>query len=246
MLGLSLGGGGSQQLLDFLSSRNLKQRLIEKYDLLPRLYEDAWDTEQKNWRTFDPKDQPSLVKALQTKRLDGLFSVSQNKKTELISLAWVDEDPRFASTMLKRTIQELSHYLEYEYETDAQRERIFIAGQLEKAKTELEYWENQLPGPEMTLAEIQRELVASQLVYQEIRKQLELVKIQEAKQLVSFKVLDEPFVPEIKYKPKRSLICAVTLIMSGFMAVLIAFARGALQQRRDDQAMMTVLDAGKR
>ena len=75
---------------------------------------------------------------------------------------------------------------------------------------------------------------------------MELVKIQEAKQLVSFKVLDEPFVPEIKYKPKRSLICAVTLIMSGFMAVLIAFARGALQQRRDDQAMMTVLDAGKR
>ena len=164
MLGLSLGGGGSQQLLDFLSSRNMKQRLIEKYDLLPRLYEDDWDAERKTWRTSDPKDQPSLVKALQTKRLDGLFSVSQNKKTELISLAWVDEDPRFASTMLKRTIQELSHYLEYEYETDAQRERIFIAGQLEKAKTELEYWENQLPGPEMTLAEIQRELVASQLV----------------------------------------------------------------------------------
>lgn len=223
VLGIGGGDGNNQQLVDFLSSRNLKQRLIEKYELLPRLYADAWDTEQKKWKENDPEKQPSLIKVLQRNTLNEIFSVATNNKTALITLAWVDEDPAFASLMLERVIQELKHYLEFEYETDAQRERVFTEEQLKKTKHELEFWEQQVPGPKLTQGEIQRELMASQLVYQELRKQLELAKIQEAKQIVSFKVLDPPFVPEIKYKPRRAKICIVTLIVSGFIAVFLTF-----------------------
>ena len=232
MLGIGGGDEKSQQLVNFLASRNLKQRLIEKYDLLPRLYEDSWNAELKKWDSDDPKEQPSVIKALQRNELGAFFSVSKDKKTELISLAWVDEDPQFAARMLERVIQELNHYLEFDYETDAQRERVFVEDLLKKAKTELEYWEKQVPEAKLTQGEIQRELVTSQLVYQELRKQLELAKIQEAQEVISFKVLDAPFVPEVKYKPKRTLICAATLLASGITAILLVFIWRSYQARK--------------
>lgn len=231
-LGIGSGEGSNQRLVDFLSSRNLKQRLLEKYDLLPKLYADDWDAEQEKWKDPDPLEQPSLVKALQTKRLQDIFSVDMDKSTSLITIAWEDEDPHFAALMLERVIEELKHYLKFEYETDAKRERVFTEEQLQKTKHELEFWERQIPGPKLTQGEIQRELIASQLVYQELRKQLELAKIQEAKQVVSFKVLDPPFVPELKYKPKRSVICALTLMASGFMAVFMVVIWRNFQERK--------------
>jgi len=226
------GNGKSQQLVDFLSSRNLEQRLIEKYDLLSRLYADAWDAGQKKWKDPDPHKQPSLIKVLQKNTLKAFFSVGTDEKTSLITLAWEDKDPAFAALMLERVIEELRHYLKFEYETDAKRERVFTEEQLQKAKQDLEFWERQIPGPKLTQGEIQRETVASQLVYQELRKQLELAKIQEAKQIVSFKVLDPPFVPELKYKPKRSKICALTLIASGLIAVFLVFIWRNIQERK--------------
>ena len=158
------------------------------------------------------------------------FSV--DKKTDLIALSWTDEDPQFAALMLERIIQELRHYLEFEYETDAQRERVFIERQLIKSKADLEYWEGRVPDGKLTQGAIQRELVTNQLIYQELRKQLELAKIQEAKQIVSFKVLDPPFIPEIKFKPKRTLICAATLVSSGFVAVLLVFVLRSFREMR--------------
>lgn len=233
-LGLPTGDTTGQKLMDFLSSRTLKERLLEKYDLLPYLFADDWDADKKKWKEDDPEDQPSIVKTIQDEVLEDIYAVSSDKKSELITISWVDEDPKFAATMLDRVINELNYYLDFEYETDAQRERVFIEEQLQKAKTELERWEQQVPNVKTSQAAITRELLASQVVYQEMRKQLELAKIQEAKQVISFKVLDNPFVPEIKYKPKRSLICALTLVASGFLAVLIVFFRVALQARRQE------------
>lgn len=238
MLGISLGESGNQQLVDFLNSRTLKERLIDKYDLLPKLYPSDWDIDKKTWTITDPEDIPTKVLAIQNEVLNDVFSVGTDKKSELISLSWIDEDPQFAAKMLEHTVQELEHYLENEYETDAQRERIFIEAQLAKVKNELAYWEDQIPGPALTQAEIQRELIASQLVYQELRKQLELAKIQEAKDVVSFKVLDAPFVPEKKDSPKRALMCAATLVGTSFMSILIVFIRQGIVRMKADQVQL--------
>lgn len=231
-LGLPSSGGTGQKLIDFLSSSNLKQRLIEKYELLPRLYKDGWDPINKKWLEDDPKAQPSVVKALQGGTFNSIYTVAQNDKSGLITIKWTDEDPKFAATMLERVIGELDHYLNFEYETDAKLERLFVEQQVEKATADLLHWEKQLPTATLTQNVISRERLVTQTVYQELRKQLELAKINEAKQLVSFKVLDAPFVPELKFKPKRSMICVLVLCMSGFMAVIITFIRYALKQHR--------------
>ncbi len=232
-LPISLSGGGkSESILAFLNSRTLRQRLIEKYDLLPLLYPGLWDPERKAWKVEDPEEAPTVVKALQSKALDSLFSVSQDKKTGLVTLAWEGEDPAWCADMLRRVIGELRFFLDNEYVTDARREREFVEKQLAKATAELEYWERQVPSEELTLAKISRERLAAQTVYTELRKQLELAKISEARENVTFKVLDPPFVPERKYKPKRTLIVALTAMTSLFLAVFLVFARHAVRNAR--------------
>ncbi|BCO09723.1 hypothetical protein GF1_20990 [Desulfolithobacter dissulfuricans] len=228
-LPIALPGQGSSNIMSFLQSRTLKERLIKKYDLLPVLYKDIWDPETRSWMVEEPEDQPTVIKALQGEVLDNFFTVNQDKKTELINLAWVGEDPGFCGQMLERVIGELNFFLDNEYVSDARREREFVEQQLAEATRELEYWERQVPSEQLTLSKITRERLASQAVYTELRKQLELAKITEAKQLETFKVLDAPFVPEQPFKPKKALIVALAFFVSGFMAVLLVFFRNALR-----------------
>jgi uncharacterized protein involved in exopolysaccharide biosynthesis len=230
-IGLS-GGEKADSMMAFLNSRNLKERLLSKYELLPRLNKNSWDAEKGEWLVDDPKDQPTIVLALQKEALKSIYQVSQDRKTNLITITWVDEEPAFASLMLERIVSELLYYLDNEYETDAKREREFVAHQLGKATVELEYWEKQVPAPNLPLAKIQRERLAAQTVYTELRKQLELAKISEAKELIRFKVLDAPFVPEKKFKPKRGLICALTLFVSGFLSVFLVLGHHAVGNKK--------------
>lgn len=240
------GGDKSVGMINFLQSRTLKERLIRKYGLLQRIYKDDWDKKDKKWLVDDPKDIPTVIWAIQNKALKNIYSVDQDKKTGLIAISWSDEDPVFAKAMLEHVISELQHYLDKEYVSDAKRERVFVQNQLKKSTRELEYWESRIPSDTMTLSKITRERFAARAVYTELRKQLELAKINEARELVTFKVLDAPFVPQKKDKPKRMLICVLTLICSGFMAVfLVFFGRFVKNVKREgdvkkEQAALTV------
>jgi uncharacterized protein involved in exopolysaccharide biosynthesis len=222
-MGFSLGGGGGKNanIVSFLNSRTIKERLIEKYDLLPKLYSEIWDKENKKWMIDDPEDKPTMLKAIIN--LKDRYGINKDEKTALITISWMDEDPEFTKIMLQRIVKEIRYYLENEYESDAKREREFVENQLNKSEKELEYWEKQVPSDKLILSKIQRERLASQTVYTELRKQLELSKISEVKEIINFKILDQPFVPENRFKPKRSLICALTIVTSGFLSIFLLF-----------------------
>lgn len=212
------GGNKSNSIMAFLASRNLKEKLLRKYELLPRLYPKLWDAERKAWRAKDPAETPTVISALQKEALRKIYAVSQDSASNLITITWIDREPAFSSLMLERIITELQHYLDSEYVSDAQREREFIEQQLRKATAELEGWEQQLPSQNLPLAKILRERLATQTVYTELRRQLEVAKIAEAKELIRFKVLDPPFVPEKKFRPQRTLIIGLTLLLAAALA----------------------------
>jgi len=223
-LPISLPGQGSSNIMSFLESRTLKERLITKYNLLPVLYSDIWNPETKVWEVAAPEKKPTIIKALQSEILDQFFSVNQDNKTELINMSWSGEQPDFCSLMLERVINELTFFLENEYVSDARREREFVEGQLANATEDLEFWERQVPSKKLTLSKITRERLASQAIYAELRKQLELAKINEAKKLETFEILDMPYVPEKPFKPKIKLNMILTFIASFFIALLGVFS----------------------
>lgn len=220
---IDLPGSNQISIISFLDSRTLKERLISKYDLLPILYKNIWDPEGKKWLVEESDREPTPIKALQNEVLDEIYQVRTDKQTSLVTISWVDESPQFSKDMLVRVIAELNFFLDNEYISNARKEREFVEERLALATKDLEYWERQVPTEQTTLAKITRERLAAQTVYTELRKQLELARISEAKENISFKVLDAPFVPEEPYKPKRLLISLLSAVASFFFAVFLVF-----------------------
>ena len=206
-------------IISFLNSRIIKERLIKRYDLLPKLYPREWDEVNQKWLPDDPKKIPTVMKSI--KQFKKIYIVDQDQKTGLITISWIDKDPEFAKIMLERIVQEVQDYFENEYESDAKREYDFVQKELNKVEEELKHWENKVPSNKLTLSKIRRELLASETVYTELRKQLELAKIAEVKEVINFKILDPPFVPEMKFKPKRALICGLTMVVSGALSIFL-------------------------
>jgi uncharacterized protein involved in exopolysaccharide biosynthesis len=64
---------------------------------------------------------------------------------------------------------------------------------------------------------------------------LELAKITEAKELINFKVLDPPFVPENRSSPARTKICLLTIISSGMFSVFLVFAYNFIINARNQK-----------
>lgn len=211
----------STSIINFLNSRALKIRLIENYNLLPQFYKDAWDDKKKSWKNDDIDKIPTTTTALETGILESSYTVNQDRKSSLITITWVDKEPEYAFRMLTAIIQELKYYFENEYESAAKEKRIFIEEQLQKAEKELDYWENRIPSKKVILSKILRERATAQSVFTELRTQLELAKISEVKEIVRFKVLDKPFIPEKKYGPQRSLICKLVFFLSGFSSLML-------------------------
>ena len=228
----------SANIINYLNSRTFKFRLIEENNLLQRFHKTIWDKKNQKWMVDDPDEVPTLLNCLEP--LQNSFNFEQDQKTSLITLSWVDEDPKFTSTILNDVIRQLSYYLENEYESDAKKERLFVEKQLRNAENELEHWEKQVPSQQLTLSKIQREKLTAQTIYTELRKQLELAKISEVKEIVRFKVLDEPYIPEKRFKPNRRQMCLFAMFVSGFfslfMVLFFSFIKTILSQRNNGKA----------
>ncbi|MGA2404561.1 MAG: Wzz/FepE/Etk N-terminal domain-containing protein [Syntrophobacteraceae bacterium] len=68
-----------------------------------------------------------------------------------------------------------------------------------------------------------RELKTQEAIFEQLTKQYELAKINEAKDTSSLQVLDEAVVPLKKSKPKRSLIVILAAVTAFFASIFIVF-----------------------
>ena len=79
-----------------------------------------------------------------------------------------------------------------------------------------------------------RDMKYYETLYQLLAKQYEVAKIDEAKDAALIQVLDKAITPERKTKPKRLLIALLTGIVAGFLGMLWAFVKEALDRARHE------------
>jgi tyrosine-protein kinase Etk/Wzc len=82
-----------------------------------------------------------------------------------------------------------------------------------------------LPNLGLEYARRLRELKIQELLYEQLTKQYEMAKLNEAKDSSALQVLDDAVVPAKKSGPKRSLIVILSTIIAFFVGVFIAFFR---------------------
>jgi uncharacterized protein involved in exopolysaccharide biosynthesis len=197
---VGLGGGGDVEKFEVvLKSRELTRRVVKEHKLLPRLFEDDWDAAKNRW-----KEEPAPTMQDAYKRITGgMLTVSRDRNTDVLTIQFDHEDPEFARDMVDYYLGELSESLREETLKDARENKRFLAKQLENT-------------PDVLLKEKISSLLA---------KEIEKETFARAQKYYSFTVLDPPMVSDLdkKVKPKRSLICVLSVTVAGFVAVFFAF-----------------------
>lgn len=111
LAGLSSGGGDNKvESVATLQSETLTERYIQENNLLPLLFRDMWDPQQKKWYPTAPRDAPTLWKGNQyfNKKVRG---VKETARTGLVTLTIVWTDPTLAADWANGLVKLANDYL---------------------------------------------------------------------------------------------------------------------------------------
>jgi uncharacterized protein involved in exopolysaccharide biosynthesis len=172
--------------------------VVDRYKLMPRLFEEAWDPDKKEWRDDPP---PTLQDA--HKAITAMLTISRDTMSEVLTVKFDHKDPKFARDMVDHYITELSESLREETLKDAEENQRFLRKQLEQTS----------------------DVLLKDKIYNMLAREIEKETFARAQTYYGFLVLDPPIVPDLNKKvaPKRRLICILSVTVVFFLAVFLAF-----------------------
>ncbi|MDO8722569.1 MAG: Wzz/FepE/Etk N-terminal domain-containing protein [Syntrophales bacterium] len=216
-------GGSLEQFDVVLKSRDLTNGIVRKYNLLPILFDESWDAENKRWKVGKPSVLQNLSQSVrgmfkitpdkkQDKKepftyedaynaIQGILKSTPDKKQNIMKLSVELKDPQIAQMILNYYVVGLSEFLRQQTLVDAAAQEAQLYQQL--AKTTDPLLKNRL--------------------YELIAGQIEKETLAKVQKYYSFNVIDPAFVPEKKFKPKRAQICLLSVVVAFFIAVFLAF-----------------------
>jgi uncharacterized protein involved in exopolysaccharide biosynthesis len=192
-----LNPAGSLDQFDVvLRSRELTNVLVQQHNLMPVLFKKSWDNGNGRWNVKKPPTLQDAYKAIQD-----ILNSNPDKKKNIMKLSIEWDDPRLARTILNYYVEGLSDFLRSRVLEDTAAKQAQLQAQLAKTTDPM----------------LKTKLY--DLIAQEIEKET-LARVQK---YYGFSVLDPPFVPEKKFKPKRAMICLLSVVVAFFVAVFLAF-----------------------
>lgn len=211
LAGVSLGGGGStEQNIAILKSREFIWQFVQDKNLMPILFEDAWDPVKKTWIETDPEKQLGQWEAFRA--FSGILFVENDKKTSLITVAIEWKDKQQAAEWANELVLRLNKYL---------GEQAIARGDGNLEYLNQELMRTQIDDFRKTLFD---------LIAQEQKKAM-LAKTQKD---FAFRVLDRAVEPDKKIKPKRALIVLLAGLVAFFLTVIWAFVKEAMQRAKQE------------
>ena len=198
-----------------LKSRELTRRVVERYDLLPDLFEEQWDPLINGWKE---NPAPTLQDAYDL--LMGMLKVSRQRSTDILTVAFEHEDPRFAKILVANYLAELSESLREETLEEAAENKRFLEEQLEATS----------------------DILLKEKLWILLSKEIEKGIVLKAQRYHSFIVLDPPVAsdPNKSVKPNRPLISILSMLaalIAAILLVVIVEYIKIIKLRQDDQRL---------
>jgi uncharacterized protein involved in exopolysaccharide biosynthesis len=195
---IGIGGTGSLEKFEVvLKSRELTNTVIQQHNLLPFLYENDWDKATQKWKV----DKPPTFQDAYKNIVGSLLKVSVDKKKNVLKASFEFRDAVTASKILTHYIDGMSDYMRRNALDTARAQQGHLSQEM--ARTSDPILRTKLA--EMLADQIQKESLAKVQKY------------------YGFSVIDPPFVPEKKIKPKRAVIFVLSVVVAFFLAVFLAF-----------------------
>ncbi|THB65904.1 MAG: LPS O-antigen length regulator [Gammaproteobacteria bacterium] len=207
LAGISTSSGGDTAAnIAVIKSRQFIMEFIKENNLLPILFADAWDAENKKWFVEDQKQIPTLQKGY-AKFSNYVLSISENKKTGLMTLKTSWYDPELSAKWANTVVEKANLFLKQKAIAEANQSIAYLKDQINNTS----------------------EVGIQELLYKLIEKELQTTKLANVRKEYAFKVLDPALVPELKSKPKRLLICVfgsmLGCIFSCILVLVVTFRK---------------------
>jgi LPS O-antigen subunit length determinant protein (WzzB/FepE family) len=222
LAGINLGGaegGEAQQALEIMTSQAFITDFIIDHSFEVAVFAavgwsdstnkieidgDLFDAETKTWVREPPPGKTSEPSSweLYEAFLERL-AVSEDKKKGLVSVSIEYFSPQLAREWVDKYVVAINEHM---------RER-----KLQEVNRNIQYLE----------AQIEKTAIADmhEVFYQIIEEQIKSKMLAEASPEYAFSTVNRAMLPEIKSKPKRSIICVLGTLLGGIMATLLVLTR---------------------
>jgi uncharacterized protein involved in exopolysaccharide biosynthesis len=198
LAGVSIGGGGDQEPLAVLKSRGFAREFITEQNLMPVLFKDL--------KSDGPP--PDIRDAVRI--FEGIRSVSDDKKTGLVTLGIRWKDPETAANWANLMVQRLNARLRAQALAESQRNVDFL--QKEMASTSV--------------------VSLQQSMGRVLEGEMQKLMLARGNEQFAYKIIDPATPPKQRDAPKRALIAIVATLAGGFLGLLAVFLRKAIRERR--------------
>ena len=198
LAGVNIGGGGDQEPLAVLRSKSFAREFITEQNLMPVLF--------AGMKSDGPP--PDIRDAVRI--FEGIRSVSDDKKTGLVTLGIRWKDPETAANWANLMVQRLNSRLRTQALAESQRNVDFL--QKEMAATSV--------------------VSLQQSMGRVLEGEMQKLMLARGNEQFAFKVIDPATPPKHRDAPKRSLIAIVATLAGGFLGLLAVFLRKAIRERR--------------
>lgn len=224
-----------------ISTNNLYEEIIMSRKLMYRILERKFPLDKSKEEVtllsildigepiFEKKIQKGYK--LMTKEL---VDVSTNPK-DITSVTVYSRQRKLAPLIAKALVEELDAFNRNTAMQKAKENRLFIEERLKDTEDSLIKAEEILkefreknkrieksPQLQLEIGRLQRELSVQSEVFLTLRKEYELVKIEEVKNLPMLRILDEPVIPFEKSRPMRTREMMISIIVSFVIGISLA------------------------
>jgi uncharacterized protein involved in exopolysaccharide biosynthesis len=188
------------------------------------------------------------------KALDGSLNVQLDRITKILSVSITLEETDLAATIVNNVVRELDNFIKSKRISNATEKRNWIDQRLRNVASDLKSSENALKefrernriikdSPQLNLEQerLIREVQINSTLFIELKKQLELAKIDEINMMPIVNILEYGRPTSIKESPQRSVIVLATtfftvLFMVGYFTVDNIYGEGIRQIYRKFRA----------
>ncbi|WP_417212313.1 Wzz/FepE/Etk N-terminal domain-containing protein [Acinetobacter venetianus] len=230
LAGVNIGGTNTSQAdlaIEVLKSRQFIDSFIKEHDLLVPLMatkgwnearneliidEDIYDAESKNWLRKSNGVQgtkPSSQEAYQVFSKD-ILNIIQNKDSGLYTFSVKHYSPYIAQQWVTWLIQDINKTMRERTISDTTQNLMYLNAQLQKT----------------AVADMKATF------YTLIEEQTKSLMLAEVQDEFTFKVIDPAVVPEVKYEPKRFMICILGAAIGFILVVMFVLLRFLLLSQR--------------
>jgi tyrosine-protein kinase Etk/Wzc len=239
MVGLNIGNSDPEKLYPaVIQSEAVLREVIyakyktEKFDSTVNLIE-YWKIDE---------DSPVRDFEVALKKLQDNLDIDYDRATSIVTISDWMREPQLAADVLSNTVAELDKFFRTKRITSATEQRKWIEVRLGQVKDDLAKSEDKLEefrkvnratmnSPELQMAEARliREVDINSAEYVELKRQYEIIKIQEIKNTPVINVMDAARPAGKKDKPKRLFIVLACFVLSFGGVVTYVYVKHELE-----------------